>query len=109
MTDFAEYRTILLHRLAELDSRLHAIEAELDTPHSADWDDAAVEREGEEVLEHLGQSGQTEISRIRAALKRLRDGTYGTCVQCGEAIDKARLAVLPETPLCKDCARAVAA
>ena len=107
MTTIAERRTALLARLSELDSRLHAIEADLDTEHSKDWDDAAVEREGDEVLEHLGQAGQEEIRRIRAALQRIRDGEYGYCAKCGEEISAERLDVLPDTPLCRACAAAV--
>ena len=102
-----EYRSALLSRLAELDTRLHQIEAELDEPNSKDWEELAVEREGDEVLEQLGQSGQAEIAKIRAALKRLRDGNYGECVRCNEQISIDRLNVLPDTPLCKTCAIAV--
>ncbi|EDM69452.1 dnaK suppressor protein [Roseobacter sp. AzwK-3b] len=107
MQSIDTYRTALLKRLGELDSRLHKIEAELDEPHSKDWDDAAIETEGDQVLEHLGQSGQDEIARIRAALQRMRDGSYGECVRCGERISAERLNVLPETPFCKDCAAAI--
>jgi RNA polymerase-binding transcription factor DksA len=107
MQSIDTYRTALLKRLGELDSRLHKIEAELDEPHSKDWDDAAIETEGDQVLEHLGQSGQDEIARIRAALQRMRDGSYGECVRCGERISAERLSVLPETPFCKDCAAAI--
>ncbi|SER00138.1 TraR/DksA family transcriptional regulator [Thalassovita taeanensis] len=104
MTLIEQRRAALLARLAELDSRLHAIEAELEVPHAKDWDEQAVEREGEEVLEQLGQAGQDEIRRIRAALHRIRVGEYGVCVQCGEQISAERLDVLPATPLCKSCA-----
>ena len=104
MSDTTRYRKALLARLGELDSRLHQIEAELDEPHSKDWEENAVEREGDEVLERLGHSGEAEIARIRAALQRLRDGTYGECVRCGEDIATARLDTLPDTPLCRDCA-----
>jgi RNA polymerase-binding transcription factor DksA len=93
-----------MQRLGELDHRLHSIEAELDSPHSKDWDEAAVEREDEEVLEGLGQSGQQEIRRIRAALQRLREGEYGFCVKCGAEIASDRLDVVPETPFCAPCA-----
>ena len=106
MTPVEDRRKALLNRLAELDGRLHAIEAELDAEHSKDWDDAAVEREGDEVLEHLGQAGQDEIRRIRAALQRIRDGEYGYCAKCGEEIAAERLDVLPDTPLCRNCAAA---
>lgn len=108
MTDIAARKAALLKRLSELDTRLHAIEAELDAPHSKDWEELAVEREGDEVLEQLGQSGQDEILRIRAALQRIRDEEYGFCARCGEDISKERLDVLPDTPLCQGCAAAVA-
>ena len=103
----ADYREILMVRLAELDGRLHQIEGELDEPHSKDWDDSAIEREGDEVLEQLGQSGQEEIARIRAALQRIRDGSYGECARCGEVIAPERLETLPDTPLCRNCAASV--
>jgi RNA polymerase-binding transcription factor DksA len=102
-----KYRKMLLNRLSELDARLSQIESELVEPGSKDWDEAAIENEADEVLEQLGQSGQQEIARIRAALKRLREGTYGECVRCGEPISPKRLDVLPDTPLCRDCAASV--
>lgn len=104
MTDHRKFKVALLKRLSELDKRLHAIEEELDTPHTKDWEDAAVEHEGDEVLEGLGVSGQEEIRRIQAALERMREGEYGFCVKCGEEIAVARLEVVPEAPLCSACA-----
>lgn len=104
MRDIAPYRQALMARLAELDSQLHHVESELDATHSKDWEDSATEREGDEVLERLGEGSEAEIARIRAALQRMRDGSYGICVRCGEEISEARLATLPETPLCRNCA-----
>lgn len=104
MKDVAKYQQMLLSRLAELDSRLHEIEDELDAPHSKDWEELAVEREGEEVLESLGHAGQEEIRGIRAALQRIREGEYGYCVKCGDEISAERLDVLPAAPLCRKCA-----
>jgi len=107
MRDFTPYRKALLDRLGELDGRLREIEAELVAPAPSDWEERAVEREDDEVLESLGQSSGVEIARIRAALKRLREGTYGECVRCGAPISDARLAALPDTPFCRDCAAEV--
>ncbi|MGR3461158.1 MAG: TraR/DksA family transcriptional regulator [Roseovarius sp.] len=104
MLDTAIYRAALMRRLRQLDTRLHAIEAELDTPRADDWEESATEREGDEVLERLGRSGEAEIRRIRAALGRIREGRYGICTSCGEQISAERLEVLPETPLCRRCA-----
>ncbi|HMS93898.1 MAG TPA: TraR/DksA family transcriptional regulator [Tabrizicola sp.] len=94
----------LKDRLTELGQRLNLIEEELDSHHDPDWEELAVQREGDEVLEATGQAGQAEIAMIRAALRRISDGTYGTCVRCGETIPEARLDVLPWTPLCTACA-----
>ncbi len=38
--------------------------------------------------------------QVVAALARLDDGTYGTCVDCGEQIAAARLEVRPEAARC---------
>ena len=91
-------------RLQELTTRLRRIEDELDQPLSDDFSEQAVEREDEEVLEDLGTAGQQEIRMIEAALVRIANGSYGTCVACGERISEARLDVLPQTPRCRDCA-----
>ncbi|MDR9392982.1 TraR/DksA family transcriptional regulator [Roseovarius sp. SYSU LYC5161] len=104
MQSTENYRKALLARLAELDKRLHRIETELDEPASKDWEEAAIENEGDEVLEQLGVSGQNEIARIRAALQRIRDGQFGICTQCGNPISEERLDILPDTPLCRNCA-----
>jgi RNA polymerase-binding transcription factor DksA len=106
MTSIATRRATLLSRLSELDSRLHAIEAELEQPHTKDWDDMAIETEGDQVLERLGQAGIDEIRRIMAALGRIKAGSYGICVTCGAHISEKRLDVLPATPFCKTCAAA---
>ena len=94
----------LLIRLGELGVPLAAIEEELDSHQNRDWEDLATEREGDEVLEATGNAGKAEITQIRAALKRIEDGSYGDCVRCGEPIAEARLDALPWTPLCRRCA-----
>jgi DnaK suppressor protein len=43
------------------------------------------------------------VNRLSAALDRLRDGQYGTCVECDEPISPARLRALPEVTTCVRC------
>ncbi|MCF8032574.1 MAG: RNA polymerase-binding protein DksA [Desulfarculaceae bacterium] len=43
------------------------------------------------------------ISKIREALERIDDGTYGICESCGEDISEKRLKARPVTTLCIDC------
>jgi DnaK suppressor protein len=47
-----------------------------------------------------------ELSRVRAALRRIADGTYGTCLDCGYPIDLRRLGALPTAAYCTDCEEA---
>ena len=53
----------------------------------------------EENAEHL-------LEEIDAALHRIDDGTYGTCVVCGRPIDEERLHAVPWATLCIDDKRA---
>ena len=46
-----------------------------------------------------------ELTRMDEALRRLRDGTYGTCEECGREIDEERLRVAPYAGRCIDCQR----
>ena len=43
------------------------------------------------------------VNRLSAALDRLNDGEYGTCVECEEPISPARLQALPEVQTCVRC------
>ena len=43
------------------------------------------------------------VNALAAALDRLKDGDYGTCVECGEDIAPARLQALPEVQTCVRC------
>ncbi|MGO4916571.1 TraR/DksA family transcriptional regulator [Pseudogemmobacter sp. W21_MBD1_M6] len=104
MVTLEERRKALNARLAELDDRLHVIEDALDETPDRDWEELALEREDDEVLETMGLTAQAETRMIKAALARMDDGTYGVCVSCGETISDARLDVLPYTPFCKTCA-----
>ena len=44
-----------------------------------------------------------ERQRIRAALKRIEEGEWGYCTDCGEEIDAARLNADPAIPRCREC------
>ncbi|MDR1396431.1 MAG: RNA polymerase-binding protein DksA [Desulfarculales bacterium] len=46
------------------------------------------------------------ISKIKEALLRLEDDTYGICEACGEDISFERLKARPVTTLCVECKKA---
>jgi DnaK suppressor protein len=43
------------------------------------------------------------INKIRAALERIEEGTFGLCDSCEEPISVERLRARPVTTLCIDC------
>src|SRR6476659_9379866 len=109
--------------LADFETGLHAelaaLEEEL-ADHGKPVDGAGEEwaggseSEGEEAdpvdaadnLEELGTNVplvsdlQKRRKEIKAALRRIKDGTYGTCEECGEDIDLARLEANPAAATC---------
>ena len=46
------------------------------------------------------------LNKVDDALKRLEQGTYGNCFDCGEEIAEKRLRALPFAVRCKDCEEA---
>lgn len=44
-----------------------------------------------------------ELTRIDEALRRLKEGRYGLCEDCGAEISLKRLQVVPYTSCCIDC------
>ena len=71
--------------------------------HLGETATATLDREIDYSLEE--NSGEV-LAAIGRALKRLDDGTYGTCVNCGKPIPEERLEALPWTELCIDDQRA---
>jgi RNA polymerase-binding transcription factor DksA len=65
--------------------------------HMADLGSETFEREKDlSILEQI----EAELADIEHALRRLDEGTYGTCEACGKPIDDARLEALPATRFC---------
>jgi len=44
-----------------------------------------------------------DLEQVEAALERLGEGTYGSCVDCGREIPLERLAALPHAARCVAC------
>ena len=62
---------------------------------------------GREIDYTLGENSEQVLAEIDAALKRVDEGTYGTCVGCGGEIRRERLEASPWASLCIDCKRRV--
>lgn len=60
-----------------------------------------------ELALSLSANSNETIKLIDEALRRIDDGTYGTCVESGRKIAKARLDAIPYTPYCVEAAAAL--
>ena len=104
MTKHENIAKALKARLAELTGRVAEIDSQIRRPLSADLEEQATDLENQDALKAIGNSENQEIHQIRKALKRISEGTYGICAQCGEEIDPKRLEALPTATRCISCA-----
>ena len=92
----------------DLTHRISAIDRDIrHEGMSADWSEQASERENDEVLESLGNTSEQELLMIKYALRRIEDGSYFQCDECGKDIPPARLELLPFTAHCVTCAEKI--
>jgi DnaK suppressor protein len=56
-----------------------------------------------EVAVHNLDRDTALMRRLRSAIERLNDGSYGACLQCGEEIAPKRLKAVPWADLCIHC------
>ncbi len=71
--------------------------------HMADQASDAQERE--KAYQMASVEGRL-VYHIDEALRRIKDGTYGSCSACSKRIKKPRLEVVPHARLCIDCKKA---
>ncbi|MDM7916748.1 MAG: TraR/DksA C4-type zinc finger protein [Candidatus Eisenbacteria bacterium] len=70
--------------------------------HSADLGSDAMEREKDLLL---AARGSRTARLIEDALRKIDEGTYGACDECGKPIAPKRLDLLPYASLCARCQR----
>lgn len=101
----------------ELDRSLKKLERSMRTTEEAmrpvKLDQTAVGRlsridslQNQGLTRNLQEREQGKLGQIVSAFERLEAGTYGVCVECGDAIRFERLQVFPETPTCTACSPA---
>jgi DnaK suppressor protein len=101
---------------AALRARRHELTTALDAVTSVERDPPASVSFGKrigdgttEAVDRLNRVGtarelQAILGDVERALRKLDEGTYGTCDRCGAAIPQARLEARPWSALCVDCA-----
>lgn len=68
-----------------------------------DFKDIAAEDSRAAIDAAAADQAARDLSAIHAAQRRVEDGTYGICLDCGDPIEERRLAALPATLYCCAC------
>lgn len=98
--DLEQKKTELIFRLKNVDSDIkHETE-----PVEKDFAEQATQCENDDVLRELSFGLKNELNQVARAIDRIEAGEYQYCANCGEKINENRLAVLPHTTLCINCA-----
>jgi DnaK suppressor protein len=100
-----KYKDILETRQAELLEVLRNREGITieKSPDALDEVQNAAEREL--AIRNLDRESNL-LRNVRAALRRIDEGEFGTCVHCEEEISPKRVAAVPWTPYCIQCQEA---
>ena len=72
----------------------------------AELEERAQEERAARILARLDDRSLREVQEIHAALQRMIDRTYGTCLDCDRAIPVDRLRAVPTATCCVECAGA---
>jgi DnaK suppressor protein len=102
VTNLGGFQQILEQKQAELVRELRlrdgiAIEKSADPMDEIQY---ATERD---LAIHSAGLETSLLRNVRAALARIRDGSFGTCIECESAISRKRLQAVPWASLCIKC------
>lgn len=61
------------------------------------------ELQNQAMTRNLREREEVKLGSLLQALRRIEDGTFGLCTECGASIPVARLEVFPETATCVEC------
>lgn len=107
--DLDAARERLLQMRRELDSSVSTLEAEGagtgSELSSADQHpaDAATDLQDADRQVAVMEAAADQREQVEAALARIADGSYGTCVNCGKPLPEERLEARPEAARCVSC------
>lgn len=103
--DIESIKTILNNMLAEAQQKGDMTLEELSGANEsfADPADRATAESDRAFTLRIRDRERKLIKKVKEALQRIEDGTYGLCEECGEEISLSRLKARPVTRLCINC------
>lgn len=103
--DIAFYKDLLSNRLEELLSEADSTVSGMTSPKDSfpDTTDRASLEANRNLMLRLRDRDSKLIKKIKKALERVEEGTFGICEKCGEDISPKRLQARPVTTQCIEC------
>lgn len=101
-----EFERLLQRREEDLQQALRALregEAPSQAHEVSDFKDLALREADTELDDLQARRIQGALARVAAARRRLAAGDFGTCLECGQALDLRRLQAIAEAELCTRC------
>ena len=100
------FREILMANVAELERLAHKRDG-ITIERSADLLEEVQAASGRALAVRNLDRGFNQLRNARAALRRIQEGSFGTCQECEEDIHPKRLAAVPWAAFCIQCQEAV--
>jgi DnaK suppressor protein len=104
--DLERFKKLLLEQREQLQGNQRkalAGDIHLDPDDFPDEIDTASSEINLQFTGRLREREQGLLSKVDTALRKIDDGEYGECVNCGEDIGVKRLRARPVAELCIDC------
>ncbi len=92
--------------LRKLEKNMQEMDRHRDRQAVGDDADNASAMEMENLMNALSGMEVARLRQIEDALRRIEEGTYGYCKECGEPIEEGRLLAKPFATLCISCKEA---
>jgi DnaK suppressor protein len=94
----------LRQELLQRKSRVHRTLTREQGTSPAGFAGQALEVKDETMLQAIGTATDTELAEVNEALRRVEEGEYGLCRNCGQPISLVQLAAVPQAVNCAMCA-----
>ena len=100
--EWIRFQTILEARIRDLERAIRRRDGIAIEQHADQLDELQQASQRDLAISNLNRESQ-QLREVRAALRRITEGSFGVCEQCGEDIHSKRVAAIPWTALCIEC------
>lgn len=96
------YKELLLAKQRELQDDIARLKGEVREPPAGveDTADEATTSQNKSTALEENTFATGTLLQVEDALRRIEEGAYGHCLDCGRSIEPARLEAVPWTPYC---------